>query len=152
MTVGQAYDTVFYSCPYGVPGDQMWVKESYRFGVEWDEESPNQVEPMGGPGIVWYAATDRLTEGWGKLRPSIHMPRWASRITLEVTGLRVERLQDITEADAIAEGVTETFDGPGGCHERTTAAENFRPLWESINGSASWAENPWVWVVEFQRQ
>lgn len=87
--------------------------------------------------------------GW---KPSIHMPRWASRITLEVTGVRIERLQDISEADARAEGIeqSERTGGwlPGNCAAPEWA---FRELWESINGAGSWNANPWVWVVEFRR-
>lgn len=127
-------------------GDRLWVRETwcktrnrylYRASCCDDKPSANTDD--------WDAPID---DRW---KPSIHMPRAASRITLEVTGLRVERVQDITEADAVAEGVTETFDSAGGCHERTTAAENFRALWEQINGVQSWAESPWVWVVEFRR-
>ncbi|MEB3169133.1 MAG: hypothetical protein VKK97_10435, partial [Synechococcaceae cyanobacterium] len=86
-------------------------------------------------------------------RPSIHMPRWASRITLEITGVRVERLQQISEDDAIAEGVTPTMPIYGDCggFEHQGGRDAFWRLWESINGSDSWHANPWVWVVEFQR-
>jgi hypothetical protein len=85
-----------------------------------------------------------------KWRPSIHMPRWASRITLEVTGVRVERLQDISEADAREEGCLPVVHGDGAvdCGTRKTA---FRALWDSINGPDSWGANPFVWVVEFRR-
>lgn len=98
------------------------------------------------------ALTAALEDG----RPSIHMPRWASRIDLEVTGVRVERLQDISEADAMAEGIRCTgqcsywWDGMQGDPHRT-AADAFRALWESINGPDSWTANPWVWVVELRR-
>ena len=87
------------------------------------------------------------------------MPRWASRITLEVTGVRVERLQDISEADALAEGVTPLPGGDmwtaGGLYDGPLHAARpqwaYRRLWEQINGPESWAANPWVWVVEFRR-
>lgn len=92
-------------------------------------------------------------------RPSIHMPRWASRITLAVTDVRVERLQDISEADAIAEGVELTQQSQGLYYkhpsdQRMTAVASlaFQWLWESINGPDSWDANPWVWVVEFERK
>lgn len=88
------------------------------------------------------------------MRPSLHMPRWASRITLEVTGVRVERLQEISEADARAEGLSTApggwwsgADGQAGATPRAA----FALLWNSINGADSWNENPWVWVVEFRR-
>ena len=104
------------------------------------------------PGFCAYRATDTLDAidqdgkelGW---RPSIHMPRWASRILLEVTDVRVERLQDISEADAVAEGVRNSLHLPGG----RFAKENFEHLWWTINGDGSWDANPWVWVVEFKR-
>jgi hypothetical protein len=83
----------------------------------------------------------------GKTRPGMFMPRWASRITLEVTGIRVERLQDISEADANAEGVKHSLHLPGGRFAR----ENFAHLWWTIHGDESWDANPWVWVVEFRR-
>jgi hypothetical protein len=90
-----------------------------------------------------------------KYRPSIHMPRWASRITLEVTGVRVERLQDISEADAIAEGIDLNASAIGirttGESPQPMAIAIYRSLWESINGPQSWDANPWVWVVEFRR-
>ena len=95
-----------------------------------------------------------------KWRPSIHMPRWASRITLEITGVRVERLQDISEADARAEGATPIPDpcdhtrlacADIGCAGPRPYTEGFRSLWQSINGPGSWDANPWVWAVEFKR-
>ncbi len=92
----------------------------------------------------------------GKWRPSIHMPRWASRITLEITAVRVERLQAISEADAIAEGVEQYKSGyfkAYNCKEGfcTTAFVSFMSLWSQINSPGSWDANPWVWVVEFRR-
>jgi hypothetical protein len=77
------------------------------------------------------------------------MPRWISRITLEITSVRVEQLQDITEADAIAEGATPSIVGEQLDHLKYRAG--FQSLWESINGPDSWAANPWVWVIEFRR-
>ena len=136
-------------CPYGQPSDRLWVRET------WSDNSATHV-----PGInqrVYYRAD--YPEGSYKSvlhwHPSIHMPRWASRITLEITGVRVERLQDISEADAIAEGVSYdpgeggTYWVPGlGCSS-DTATGSYRLLWESINGPGSWGANPWVWLVEF---
>lgn len=162
-------------CPYGVPGDRLWVKET------WCSERPKS---RGGP--VGYAADGvcgywdatgmfcphgRLIEApgykacfpaegartfgmkgyGGRWRPSIHMPRWASRITLEVVSVRVERLQEISEADAVAEGFVESFDSPCGCHERTTAREHFLTTFYDLNERALRGSNPWVWVVEFKR-
>jgi hypothetical protein len=112
-------------------------------------------------GTLCYAADDRRPYEaeqpvW---RPSIHMPHWASRLTLEIVSVRVERLTSISEADAIAEGATPKWEP--GCSGRLMEAIggfSFRPaasayaeLWESINGPGSWDANPWVWVVEFRR-
>jgi len=147
-------------CPYGKPGDRLWVRETFVTG--WPcggDGTPMQFDEDGKelPPKVWYRASQpglHWVDGDGDLtdhvpwKPSIHMPRWASRITLEVTGVRVERLQDISEADARAEGVAPTG------YMATKGAEHiagFRLLWEQINGAGSWVANPWVWVVEFKR-
>ena len=136
-------------CPFGKPGDRLWVRETH---VAFDERTPENT------GEVFYRADDeyeRLNFRW---TPSIFMPRRHSRITLEVAGVRVERLQDISEADAQAEGVardTEPCDHPRhscaevGCLGPTHRA-SFGLLWMEINGANSWRENPWVWVVEFK--
>lgn len=159
-------------CPYGAPGDRLWVKETWRSTQSLDALSPSDI----GKGAVnagyskpW-APVEYVADGrrlnWedsfgpdaGKTRVSIHMPRWASRITLEVTGVRVERLCDISEEDAEAEGAAHRL-APGGdlagafdgCETPITYSAHFRDLWESINGAGSWAANPWVWVVTFKR-
>jgi hypothetical protein len=144
-------------CPYGVPGDRLWVKHSYWHYTPpttnpsneqaWDEitrcarwpsgESILDIEPD--TSIRKHSDFDG---GW-KRRPSIHMPRWASRITLEVTDVRVQRLQEISEEDAQAECVP-TGDGEG------SYREGFASIWQDINGKrAPWASNPWVWAVSF---
>lgn len=133
------------TCPYGKPGDRLWVREAH---------SLLESSITGRAAPVWFWADGEPPEGdYCRPRPSIHMHRWASRILLEVTAVRVERLQSISEADAQAEGcalecMTPTGDdsgsaihGPGG----------FMALWESINGPGSWDVNPWLWVVEFRR-
>ncbi len=108
--------------------------------------------------LVMYPATDRIFKGETK-RPSIHMPRWASRLILEVVNVRVERLQEITEEDARAEGI---IDGgclncgesePCGCdNPNPDARDTFIYLWNSINGKKHpWTSNPWVWVIQFKR-
>lgn len=79
------------------------------------------------------------------------MPRWASRITLEIVAVRVERLNDISEADAAAEGIEPMFLGDTDEMKRLGARVAFKSLWESINGAGSWEANPWVWVIEFRR-
>lgn len=152
-------------------GDRLWVKESYRY-AGWSEEGEPTIEYRADGATLWPSIpdewSDRVADIWAELsepsnfnidnraadrrwRPSIHMPRWASRITLEVVSVRVERVQAISEEDAIAEGFTETFDSAGACHERTTARENFLHLFYDINKRASRGSNPWVWVIEFKR-
>lgn len=155
-------------CPYGQPGDRLWVRETWRIGSKWDAAKPSSLPPramtvefeaggygcngIGGEGWAFHDAPVRERPDWvGKLRPGMFMPRWASRITLEVTNVRVERLQDISVTDAIAEGVTETakhLHGLSACLEHCYA---YQDLWESINGPGSWDANPWVWVIEFRR-
>lgn len=138
--------------PYGVPGDQLWVRETWSFvgkqGVfDLHQARPDNCTPI-------YRTDGTEVESWF---PSIHMPRWASRITLEVTGVRVEQLQDISEEDALAEGVAidkghifQVAGHPQWGH--ITAVGCFETLWGAINGKrAPWASNPWVWVVEFER-
>ncbi len=133
-------------CPYGQPGDRLWVRETWQ--------------RAGGNTGYWYAATDSKADDGespvGRWRPSIHMPRAACRLTLDVTGVRLERLKDITYEDALAEGIE--FDpgeggffyvpGLPGCTS-DTAAGSYRLLWEAINGADSWTANPWVWVPSF---
>lgn len=128
--------------PFGQPGDRLWVREAWQALCEHDDLAPADI-PEGSD--IQYPAT---YDGWvSKRRPSIHMPKWMSRITLEITGLRVERLQAISEEDALAEGITlrglTRFDGE--------CRGEFQRLWESINGADSWVANPWVWVIEFRR-
>lgn len=129
-----------HACPYGLPGDRLWVRETWGFNPDF-------------PGLLGHVCfrADRGHEHDGiNWRPSIHMPRAASRITLEVTGVRVERLQSISEADAIAEGVQRTAGGswlPGPCDHPEWA---YHQLWDQINGDGAWAANPWVWAVSFR--
>jgi hypothetical protein len=101
-----------------------------------------------------YRADKDRPEWKGLWKPSIFMPRWASRITLEVTEVRVQRLQEITEQEAVDEGIkllNGRFTFNEGMHESRTASESFRALWESINGAGSWDKNPWVWAVSFRK-
>jgi hypothetical protein len=148
--------------PLGQPGDRLWVRET--FAVHGQAE--NRIYARG-EGHAWgspiYAADHGASwnprcEGFTAWRPSIHMPRWASRITLEITGVRVERLHDIGKdgrkaRDVLAEGITPEAIASNGqwYHVDDAPAITFGGLWESINGEGSWAANPWVWVYEFQR-
>lgn len=162
-----------FKCPYGKPGDRLWVRET-----TWECIDNNDRLHYAADGPVRDTDLRRY-----RRRPSIHMPKWASRITLEVTAVRVERLQDISEEDAVAEGcyTNEQYGDMAGCEEGLwpcpncegyqvhggigpnmgwievdcktcdNAAKRLKSLWESINGPDSWAANPWVWVIEFNR-
>lgn len=141
-------------CPYGAPGNRLWVRETWmpdapRDGT-WPDTSfygckgsPLSMIPDAyrKPEHCLFRSTWSGHEliGW---KPSIHMPRWASRITLEITDVRVERLHDISEADAIAEAAPKHFLSP---------RDNFCALWQQINGDGSWDANPWVWCISFRR-
>ena len=149
-------------CPYGQPGDKLWVREAYMpdppddgtwAGTAWrgcrDSQLEDIPERFRTPAHCIHRATWQGGDlvGW---RPSIHMPRWASRITLEITGVRVEKLQDISEADARAEGCRSNADTLAETGY-ATCRDAFRDLWESINGPGSWDANHWVWCIEFRR-
>lgn len=159
------------ACPYGEPGDQLWVRETWQ-GPLLDEDQREVFRQDGSdafkkPEFCAYRATDTLAAidddgnelGW---RPSIHMPRWASRIQLEITAIRIERLQDISEEDAKAEGADCLISDNVTPETRAMLSfplmENGSPyrngfahLWELINGDDAWDKNPWVWVIEFRR-
>lgn len=137
-------------CPYGKVGDRLWVKETW---------APNPRAPQGREAdapYVLYRANGDTAPGW---RPSIFMSRLGSRITLEVAAVRVARLNDISEADAAAEGVTPAAaNAQGAALAGIFGATEFMPhrsayatLWEQINGYGAWDANPWVWVIEFRR-
>ena len=155
----------WYPCPYGQPGDRLWVRETFaivpRTAYACSDGVQQTLRPDDPHDAAIYRADWSRSNGGIQWRPSIHMPSWASRITLEVTGVRVERLQDISEVDAISEGVRQMRDGSecwvgregprGLVTPWPTAREAFRDLWQSINGPDSWTANPWVFVIEFQR-
>lgn len=129
------------ACPYGTIGDQIWVRETFLLR--------NQ-----GQTVVYRADMDSVdAAGFGAMyggwKPSIHMPRWASRISRTLTNVRVERVQDISEEDAEAEGVGFFREHPD-FDETLTARELFKVLWEHTYGPDAWAQ-PWVWVLEFRR-
>lgn len=127
-------------CPYGQPGDHLWVRETWgEFFLD------------GAGECVVYRADgeiDMSHMAFGRWRPSIHMPRWASRITLEVTGIRAERVQDITIRDILAEGI----DSSPSWDSDDVIAAKWIELWDGINAKRgySWDSNPWVWVIEFK--
>lgn len=168
---GVADENEGYTCPFGAVGDRIWVREAFQGPLVSEElleeyraypekfENPEYCEYAadGGPRPEYCDLDDNLRHGW---RPSIHMPRWASRLTLEITGVRVERLNDISETDAEAEGIDmEALFDAQDCYDciadhsmtgRPTATGAFKYLWESIYGEESWQANPWVWVIEFK--
>ncbi|WP_406904875.1 hypothetical protein [Klebsiella oxytoca] len=155
-----------FACPFGTVGDRIWVRETWWQAGQSHARYPDDDEyGWYGSRRVFYAAdgnppnepNDHYPKGlrggkfsaakpnhlWRK-RPSIHMPRWASRILLEITDVRVERLRTMSQDDARAEGVI-AASGP------MEAGLAFRELWDSIYGEESWKANPWVWVIEFKR-
>ncbi len=135
-------------CPFGQPSDVLWVRETFCYN-----------EDDGLSSEFSYKADYPKANGW---TPSIHMPKAAARIFLEITDVRVEHLHDISEEDAISEGVERMHHGfkkytPHFTHKAgvigvcySNAKSSFESLWKSINGEQSWDENPWVWVVEFK--
>jgi hypothetical protein len=146
--------------PYGRPGDRLWVRERFRYYYDepglWDcvQYADGSMMKPDGLGVAdghRFSERCRADALW---RPSIHMPRWASRITLEVVSVRVEQLRRITGGNAVAEGYPhrdpKTFDVDRIAHAYQAATDWFRDLWVSINGPGSWDANNWVWVVEFR--
>ncbi|EQA7873663.1 hypothetical protein ACX856_001594 [Klebsiella pneumoniae] len=151
-------------CPHGKPGDRIWVRETF---------CPVDDTQYGGEKWVDYRATPKFEAshpaGWDvapndaealKWRPSIHMPRWASRILLEITDVRVERLQNISDEDVDSEGfagdyptsaLPALFPGEPSDWSHLSMRDCYGALWKSIYGEESWQSNPWVWVIEFKR-
>ncbi|MCD2482085.1 hypothetical protein LRN34_15045 [Enterobacter kobei] len=168
---GVADENEGFTCPFGAVGDHIWVRETFQGPLVSEElfeeysaypekfENPEYCEYAadGGPRPEYCDLDDNLRHGW---RPSIHMPRWASRLTLEITSVRVERLNGISETDAEAEGIDmEALFDAQDCYDciadhnmtgRPTATGAFKYLWESIYGEENWQANPWVWVIEFK--
>lgn len=135
-------------CPFGSRDDRLWVRETFAVGLCTKStmayratHKPEDLDEGGDERIRW--------------KPSIHMPRWASRIQLEITNARVERLNAISEEDARAEGVARADGAPNEVGLPTQlvveAKDEFARLWQSIYGEESWRSNPWVWVLEFKR-
>jgi hypothetical protein len=141
-------------CPYGAPGDRLWVRESFwGCDIPGHGDQPCVVYDDEWAGNEYHPRTARpWARKFGRI-PSIHMPREASRITLEIKSVRVERLQDISEEDATAEGAPFELAEVDRVRLGATATRRsgFINLWQSINGPDSWGANPWVWVVEFER-
>jgi hypothetical protein len=150
------HDRLIQLCPLGVPGDTLWVRECWGISRGVTESDRAKWEHQGWP--LWYRAGDsRVFRGAkeggpafmerGRWRPSIHMPRWASRLTLRVTAVRVQRVQDVSEEDARAEGA------PGGVpwlYADESYRTAFRHLWNDTHGAESWERNDWIWAVTFE--
>jgi len=150
-------------CPYGSPGDRLWVRETWYCDHR-DCLSGPYVKPPTGEIDLYYRADGEARTQFEQLdppdaniwKPSIHMPRWASRITLEITDVRVQRLQEISEEDAKAEGATLDKDGFPVAQRPLDDGYDccrdwYADLWDSINGAHSWDANPWVWALTFKR-
>ncbi len=144
-------------CPFGQPGDRLWVRETTVNVEKHGYLGPVYLESEEGRDCLNFGlapAPDDMTEVEPHevtLRPSIHMPRSMCRLVLEITAVRVERLQAITEADAVAEGLSRTESGswlPGPCEHPEWA---FHQLWAQVYSEPAWEANPWVWVIEFKR-
>jgi hypothetical protein len=175
QVIGHSRTGELIGCPYGQPGDRLWVREAFAIESTQDYEGDPGIVPALGP-VKWqdddgyrliprYRASEPDTllmiapsekdDVGMRWKPSIHMPRWASRLLLEITEVRVERLQDISQTDARAEGappshpsidaVSRDFGHPD--FSRSWYAQ----LWDQINGAGAWAANPWVWAVSFKR-
>jgi len=132
-------------CPYGVPSDRLWVRETWLTDHQFDDLKPSEIPRH--LATLWYQADNApIPPCMGKTRPSIHMCRWMSRITLEVTDVRVERIQDITRSDILAEGLDIAHLSGGEFLHR------WIDLWDSINADRGygWDVNPWVWAVTFK--
>lgn len=141
-------------CPYGAPGDLLWVREGFAVQpLLWaDNRGPQPIHYTADQIIGFAGKPDtRQIEDY-RSKPSIHMPRWASRITLEVKSVRVERLQDISEDDARAEGCPYPPEWANRFMDRDETARTwFKSLWNRISGPGAWGDNPWVWVISFER-
>ncbi len=145
-------------CPYGQPGDRLWVREAFC-PIYPQDPTYNGGNPIEYDYAATYTHGYRLGDSLGikkKWKPSIHMPREASRITLEIASVRIERLHEISDSDALAEGIEANDNGRYACDfddgkvECMLPVTGYASLWISLNGGDSWAANPWVWVVEFK--
>lgn len=141
----------YIKCPFGQPGDRLWVRETIQINGYLDlYYATDNKAVMAEPPYEWsYRGGE-----WKGLMPCIHMPRWASRLLLEITSIRIERIQDISEDDAKAEGANSVWMGPDAFDNlmpgRNSYREGFYPLWNETYGEGVWERNDWVWVIEFK--
>lgn len=167
-------ESISLKCPYGQPGDILWVRETFAYTQFAFDKSLIGIGEYGIQGSEIYKSDEENSDWDGKWKPSIFMPKDACRTWLEITNVRPERLQDISEEDAISEGI---YDGKMHFEElcnipknqiasdskkwfdyfyskdyrMTKAKHSFETLWQSINGEQSWDANPWVWVISFKQ-
>ena len=138
-------------CPYGAPGDLLWVREAWRAPSQYDDRPPSRLPP----GVDVQYIADASAPWASRYRHARFMPRGVSRITLRITDVRVERLQDITQKDAIAEGAPESHPDIDRISRRfgyqDFSRSWFAQTWEDINGAGAWEANPWVWAISFER-
>lgn len=143
----------YWKCPYGQPGDRLWVRERFQIRTPFTGDLASDIS---NPHVLYYADDNERYRDRDKWKPSIHMPRWASRITLEITGVRVERIQDMNFYDWAADFCPSKLE-----QERALASfvgqknmvDMAKTFWDSINAKRGfgWDTNPWVWVIEFKR-
>lgn len=148
-----SFENAWITCPYGQPGDALWVREGFAVQpLLWaDNRGPQPIHYTADLVVGFAGKPDtRQIEDY-RSKPSIHMPRWASRITLEVKSVRVERLQDISRQDCEAEGCAGGHGSIPGYNYSATPREHFFHLWNRINGPGAWEANPWAWVISFER-
>lgn len=136
-------------CPYGQPGDILWVREQWACGKGYDELPPRLIPFSSQPYINrWYLANGPFPEEAGRPRQSIHMPKEICRLRVKILDLRIEQLHDITEQDAKDEGVQPFQES---WEKKPSYRSGFRRLWIKLNGQKSWDDNPWVWVIQFKK-
>jgi hypothetical protein len=142
-------------CPYGGPGDLLWIKETYCHGIEWDDCKSSEVDPLCGGNDIWYFADgERPTEGWGKKRSAMFMPKWVARDWDEIVSNRIEQLWDITDEDAIREGALFANDPSSKADWADGFAKAcYRNLWDSINAKRGYSfdTNWWIRRIEFKK-
>jgi hypothetical protein len=140
------------TCPYGDPGDRLWVKEAWAVSKEYDKLPGSEI-PKKGQFQISYFPNEIKPESAGRNRSSRFMPRWASRIMLKIVNMRVERVQEITSHDAMAEGWPRDIELFPTMNADSKAITWFHYLWDSINGihGYGWCGDPWVWVIEFKK-
>lgn len=151
MIMSNSRDLIIAECPYGQPGDRLWVRENLeasQHGLHYAADNTPVIHELADALNEKYASDYYIVEC--RTIPSIHMPRWASRITLEIVSVRVERLNKISGMDARREGISIPAHLPEDGADLDYCRREFPKLWESINGDGSWNQNPWVWVVEFK--